>query len=67
MGGGEVGEEVEDGGPDGNKEEDDKKGDAPGGDMLRGPEVQPVATVGGGEKVILDNDNDEEPLWRALV
>ena len=35
--------------------------------MLRGPEVQPVAAVGGGEEVILDHDDDEEPLWRLLI
>lgn len=29
--------------------------------MLRGPEVEPVAAVGGAEPVVLDDDDDEEP------
>lgn len=60
-------EEVKDAGPDGDEKEDNKESDAPGRDMLRGPEVQPVAAIGGGEKVVLDNDDDEEPLWGVLV
>lgn len=67
MGGGQVSEEIEDGGPDANEEENDEDGDAPGRDMLRGPEIQPIAAVGGGEKVILDHNDNEEPLWRVLV
>lgn len=62
VGGGEEGEDVEEGGPDDDEEEDDEDGDGPGGDVLRGPEVQPVAAVGGGEPVVLDYDYDEEPL-----
>lgn len=30
--------------------------------MLAGPEVFPVAAVGRGEEVVLDDDGDEEPL-----
>ena len=62
VGGGEEGEDVEEGGPDDDEEEDDEETDGPGGDVLRGPEVEPVAAVGGREPVILDDDHDEEPL-----
>ena len=62
VGGGEEGEDVEEGGPDDDEEEDDEEADGPGGDVLRGPEVEPVAAVGGREPVILDDDHDEEPL-----
>jgi hypothetical protein len=30
--------------------------------VLAGPEVFPVAAVGRGEEVVLDDDGDEEPL-----
>ena len=46
VGGGEEGEDVEEGCPDDNEEEDDEEADGPGGDVLRGPEVEPVAAVG---------------------
>lgn len=62
MGGGEEGENVEEGGPDDDEEEDYEDGDGPGRHVLRGPEVEPVAAVGGGEPVVLDYDYDEEPL-----
>ena len=66
MGGGEDGEDVEEGGPDDDEEEDYEDGDGPGGHVLGGPEVEPVAAVGGGEPVILDYDYDEEPLGRVV-
>lgn len=62
MAGGEGGEDVEKGGPDADEEDGDEDGDLPGGDVLAGPEVEPVATVGGGEPVVLDYYDDEEPL-----
>ena len=62
MTGGEGGEDVEEGGPDADEEEGDEEGDLPGGDVGAGPEVEPVAAVGGGEPVILDYYYDEEPL-----
>jgi hypothetical protein len=57
----EAGEEVEEEGPDGDEEEEDEEGDGVGGEVLRGPEVEPVAAVGGAEPVVLDADDDEEP------
>lgn len=57
----EAGEEVEEGGPDADEEDEDEDGDAPCGEVLRGPEVEPVAAVGGAEPVVLDDDDDEEP------
>lgn len=62
---GEEGEDVEESGPDDDKEEDHKDGDGPGGDVLRRPEVEPVATVRCREPVILDYDYDEEPLGQC--
>lgn len=62
VGGGEEGEDVEEGGPDDDEEEDDEEADGPGGDVLGGPEVEPVAAVGCREPVILNDDHDEEPL-----
>lgn len=62
VGFGEEGEDVEEGGPDDDEEEDHEDGDGPGGDVLGGPEVEPVATVGRRHPVILDYDHDEEPL-----
>ena len=62
VGGGEDGEDVEEGGPDDDEEEDDEEADGPGGDVLGGPEVEPVAAVGCREPVVLNHDHDEEPL-----
>ena len=62
MGGGEGGKEPEKAGPDTDEEDEDKESDGPGGGVLRGPEVFPIAAIRGGEKVILDDDGDEEPL-----
>ena len=62
MAGGEGGEDVEEGGPDADEEDGDEDGDLPGGDVLAGPEVEPVAAVGGAEPVVLDYHYDEEPL-----
>ena len=62
MRGGEEGEDVEETRPDDDEEEDDEDGDGPGGYVLRGPEVEPVAAVWGREPVVLDDDHDEEPL-----
>ena len=61
--GGHAGEEVEDAGPDDDEEEDDEDDDTPSGKVLRGPEVEPVATVRGGEPVVLDDDDNEEPQY----
>ena len=58
----EEGEDVEEGGPDDDEEEEDEEADGPGGDVLGGPEVEPVAAVGRREPVVLDHDHDEEPL-----
>ena len=62
MRGGKDGEDVEESSPDDDEEEDDEDGDGPGGDVLGGPEVEPVAAVRGGEPVVLDDYHDEEPL-----
>ena len=62
VGGGEEGEDVEEGGPDEDEEEDDEEADGPGGHVLGGPEVEPIAAVGRREPVVLDYDDDEEPL-----
>ena len=53
MGGAEAAEDVEEEGPDNDEEEEDQKDDGPGGRVLRRPEVEPVAPVGGGEEVVL--------------
>ena len=60
--GGEEGADVEQGGPDDDEEEDYQDGNGPGGDMLGGPEVEPIAAVGCREPVVLDYDHNEEPL-----
>ena len=60
---GEGGEGPEEGGPEADEEGEDEEGDGPGGGVLRGPEVFPVAAVGGGEEEVLDEDGDEEPLF----
>lgn len=62
MRGGEASEEIEEGCPNTYKEKDDEEDDAVGGNMLRAPEVQPIATVRGRQEVVLDDDDDEEPL-----
>ena len=62
MAGGEGGEDVEEGGPDADEEDGDEDGDLPGGYVLAGPKVKPVAAVGGAEPVILDYYYDEKPL-----
>ena len=54
-------EDVEDGGPEQREEEEHQAHDGPAGGVLRGPQVQPVAAVGGGEEEILDEDSEEEP------
>ena len=46
VGGREDGEDVKKGGPDDDEEEDDEEANGPGGDVLGGPEVEPVAAVG---------------------
>lgn len=58
---GEAGEDVEQGGPDADEEDEHEEDDAPCGHVLRGPEVEPVAAVGRAEPVVLDDDHDEEP------
>ena len=45
---GEAGEEVKQSSPDDDEEEEDEEEDGVGGDVLRGEEVEPVATVGRG-------------------
>lgn len=67
MGAGGDGEAPEEEGPDDDEEEDDEEGDGPDGGVLAGPEVFPVAAVGRGEEVVLDDDGDEEPLERGRV
>jgi len=62
VGAGGDGEAPEEEGPDDEEEEDDEQGNGPGGGVLAGPEVFPVAAVGRGEEVVLDDDGDEEPL-----
>ena len=61
MAGREAGEDVEDGGPNEDKEDEDKDECLPGGEMLARPEVEPVSSVGGREPVVLYDDDDEEP------
>ena len=58
----EGGEDVEESGPDADEKDGDEDGDLPCGDVLAGPEVQPVAAVGSAEPVVLDDYYDEEPL-----
>ena len=48
--------------PDTDEEAEDEESDGPGGSVLGGPEVFPVAAVGGGEEEVLDEHGDEEPL-----
>lgn len=62
MAAGQDGEAPEEEGPHDDEEEDDEQGDGPGGGVLAGPEVFPVAAVGRGEEVVLDDDGNEEPL-----
>jgi len=57
----EGGEDPEEGCPEEYKEGDDKQPDRPCRGVLRGEEVPPVAAVGRGKEVILDEDGDEEP------
>ena len=60
--GGQDGEEVEYAGPDADEEDDDEDDDLPYSGVLAGPEVEPIAAIGGAEPVVLDDDDDEEPL-----
>ena len=55
-------ESPEESAPDANEEGEDEEGDGPGGSVLGGPEVFPVAAVGSGEEEVLDEDGDKEPL-----
>ena len=55
-------EEPEEEGPDDDEEEEDEEGDCPSWGVFGGPEVLPVAAIGGGEEVILKDYRDEEPL-----
>ena len=55
-------EGVEEGGPHSDEEEGDEEDYAPGGCVLGRPEVEPVAAVGGGEEVVLEEDHKKEPL-----
>ena len=63
----EPGEDVEEQRPDEDEEEDDEEGDGPGGSVRGRPEVEPVAAVGSREPVILDDDDDAEPLVGMCV
>ena len=45
---------VEEPGPDDDEEEDDEQEHDPAGEVLRLPEVAPVAAVGRGEEEVLD-------------
>lgn len=55
------GEAPEREGPDADEEGGDEQRDGPCGRVLAGPEVFPVAAVGGREEEVLDEDGDEEP------
>ncbi len=59
---GEEGEDVEKGRPNDDKEEDHEDGDGPSGNVLGGPEVEPITTIGCRQPIILNYDHDEEPL-----
>ena len=62
---GKHGEEEEEAGPDEAEEGDDEEDDLVGFGVVGGPEVAPVAAVGGAEEIVLDEDGDEEPDYDA--
>ena len=58
---GQDAEEEEEGGPDEAEEEDDEEDDLPCRGVGGGPQVAPVAAIGRGEEVVLDEHRDEKP------
>lgn len=64
---GEDCEEPENKGPYNDKEKENQEDNGPGGRVLAGPEVLPVATEGGREEVILEDHGDEEPLAEVIL
>ena len=51
----------EDDSPQSNEEPEYEQGDTPVWRVLRTPQVFPVAAIGSGQEVILQDDSDEEP------
>ncbi|KAL8910882.1 MAG: hypothetical protein Q9172_007772, partial [Xanthocarpia lactea] len=64
---GEAGEGEEDEGPDEEEEGEEQENDGGGGGVVGGPKVLPVAGVGSGEEVILEDCCYEEPLFGLWV
>ncbi len=56
-------EDPEEAGPYENEEDNDEEQDLPCFGVRAGPQVLPVAAVGGGEPVVLNDDDDKEPLF----
>ena len=58
----EGGEAPEEESPEEDEEAEDEEDDRPGWGVVGGPKVAPIAPVRGREKVILNQDSNEEPL-----
>ena len=54
----QLSEDEEEARPDDYKEEDRKQGDTVERCVTRGPEVLPVSACGGGEEIVLEEDDD---------
>ena len=50
-------------GPNDNEEEQDQKSHGPVRSILRTPKIRPIASIGRGEEVVLQDNQDEEPAY----